>query len=131
MSLTRKTPMRRGTKPMKRGRVKPVNTKRRAKNFARAYGSKERVAFVKRMRCVVGRLYAHGRCSGPIDVAHTEGGGVGYKADASTTVPLCRYHHQNLHLWGRRSFELAYGVHLEAEAKAVESLFRQLHPEGA
>lgn len=106
--LRRKTPLKKqsakalaspGTKTgrMRRSSVKPRNAKRRASEFARCYGSKERVVFVRSLPCLacIGiapllLFTAHG----PSDNAHTVSGGKGRKADADTIVPLCRNHHQ-------------------------------------
>jgi len=61
--------------------------KRRPSEFARIYGSKARVAWVKALGCVI--------CGAvPSDNAHTAGGGTGYKAGYETIVPLCREHHR-------------------------------------
>lgn len=114
---------------MKRGgKIRPVNAKRRKANHARAYGGAERIAFVKSLPCIVkGREeWANPvRHDGPIEVMHTKSGGKGRKADARFTVPCCSYHHRNAHLFGAKSFELAYGLSLEAEAARVESLWQQ------
>lgn len=93
-------------RPMKQS--KPA---RRKKEFARCYGSAERIAFVKARGCVVRIL-----CQGPIDVAHVGNGGAGRKANASSTVGLCRRHHEQSHAIGVRSFEQAHGLDLAALA---------------
>ena len=100
------------SQPVKRSAIKPsgtrlnpVNQKRKASAFARAYHSKERVAFVKALPCVV----CH---QTPSDNAHIENGGMGRKADYTTIVPLCRTHHRRLHILGRATFEASYGVAL-------------------
>lgn len=77
------------------GRPKPK--KRSASEFARIYGSRARVSFVKSMGCVfcstlspfIGRA-TMGECHN----AHTETGGMGRKADYTTIVPLCASHHR-------------------------------------
>lgn len=70
--------------PMKRsGRVKARNAKRYAKNWTRAYGSPERVAWVQSLPCV-------GCGGGPSENAHAISGGKSRKADADTVAPLCR-----------------------------------------
>jgi hypothetical protein len=79
--IPRRTPLTR------RARVKPVNPTRKARAFARAYGSRERVRWVQSLPCV-------GCGGGPSDNAHTATGGTGYKADAETIAPLCRPCHQ-------------------------------------
>lgn len=76
-------------KPIKRTAVKKINPERRKREFARAYGSKERVEFVKALPCsFVG-------CNGrPSDNAHCITAGMGRKANADTIIPLCREHHR-------------------------------------
>jgi len=76
--LRRRTPLARS--PMKRGKRKPSE-------FARIYGSKERVAWVKALPCII--------CTNrPCENAHTESGGMARKAGYATIVPLCRIHHR-------------------------------------
>jgi hypothetical protein len=87
--------LRRGA-PMKRtGRIKP--RKRSASEFARVYGSRARVAWIKGLPCIAcvaasplfgmpGASLSHN--------AHTVSGGQGRKADAATIVPLCASHHR-------------------------------------
>jgi hypothetical protein len=72
--LARKTPLRRTA--MKRGKG------RKPSEFARIYGSKERVEWIKSLPCV-------GCGATPSDNAHTVSGGKGRKADAETIAPLC------------------------------------------
>lgn len=89
--MIRKPPLRRASEPMKRGgRIKPKP--RSAGEFARIYGSRERVAFVKSLPCAA--LVLHQVCDGPIDNAHTQTGGMGRKANADTIAPMCRKHHR-------------------------------------
>jgi len=83
----RRTPLRPAPGQPPRGR-KPIKRKKRpAGEFARIYGSKARVAWIKALGCVI--------CGAvPADNAHTVGGGTGYKAGYETIVPLCREHHR-------------------------------------
>ena len=64
--------------------VKRVNVKRKAKEFARCYGSVDRVEFVKSLRCsACGRV-------GRSENAHVLGnGGAGRKGHFTTIAPLC------------------------------------------
>lgn len=71
------------------GRPNPVNRKRKASSFARCYGSKERVAFVKRLPCMWCGDAAPDRLR---DNAHSVKGR-GQKAGYETIVPLCREDH--------------------------------------
>ncbi len=75
--------MRRGG-PMKRSPMRKRS--RSASEFARVYGSKERVEWVKSLPCV-------GCGIGPSVNAHTVGGGTSRKADAETIAPLCHWCH--------------------------------------
>lgn len=110
--IPRRSPMKRG------GKIAPK--KRSASEFARIYGSRARVAWVKTLRCCVHTL----GCIGPIDNAHTENGGMGRKADARTIVPLCNHLHRKLHAMGAESFQRVYRVELRAEAARVDALWQ-------
>lgn len=74
--------------PKSRRPINKVNPVRRAREFARCYGSKARVEFVKTLAC--------GVCgTTPSDNAHIHGGksGMGRKADHTDIIPLCRQCH--------------------------------------
>jgi hypothetical protein len=71
-----------------RSPVKRVNQPRKDKEFARTYFSAERVAWMKAQPC--GFCY-----SGPSDCAHLPShAGMGRKGDYTTTIALCRRHHE-------------------------------------
>lgn len=107
----RKRAPRPSQKPIaKRKPVVKINRRRRKSEFARSYGSRARVAWVKGLPCLVRR---EGNCAGTIDNAHTKTGGMGRKADASTIVPLCQKHHRILHNAGAETFQILYRVSLE------------------
>lgn len=103
--------------------VKKVNPKRRAKGFARAYHSEERVLFVKGLMCCVCTV------EGFTENAHIEGDGAGRKAHYTKIVPLCgsRYgylgHHNWLHAKGREEFEARFDIDLDQEAAETEALW--------
>lgn len=109
--------------------VKRKNAKRRVSEFARTYGSRARVRWVKLQFCVCRKAAwrAGENCGGPIDNAHIIGGGAGRKADAQFIVPLCRTHHTDgpeaLHRIGRRRFECVNLVDLTAEAAHTQQLW--------
>lgn len=103
--LTRKTP------------VRTRNPKRHKAEWTRAYGSKERVEWVKHQPCCV-----CGYCV--CENAHTTTGGVGRKADADHIVPLCRAHHRELHQHGQATFEATYGIRLESVAVNTALAYR-------
>lgn len=114
----RKTALRRRTPLKSKTRVKPVNAKRKKANWARAYGSDERVEFVASLPCVVQRPSSP--CAGTIENAHVANGGRGRKADADRVAPICTAHHQELHQIGQQSFEARYGVDLKVAARITE-----------
>jgi hypothetical protein len=99
---------------------KPRPRKRSASEFARIYGSKARVAWVKSLPCVVG----NGSCAGPTENAHTTTGGMGRKAEAGTIVPLCRWHHACLHGRGVGWFRHVHAIDLPTAADATERAWR-------
>lgn len=104
--------------PKRTGRPKLRNAKRKAKEFARAYGSKERVEWVKSLPSVV--------CGErPCVNAHVRTGGTGRKADAKWIVPMTDVEHQNYHVVGKRFFEQWAGnIDLDALATATEAAWQ-------
>lgn len=83
---------------------------RKPSEFARIYGSRERVRWVKAQPSV-----ASGKR--PCVNAHTVTGGTQYKAGFETIVPLTHYEHTaELHQWGKERFEKHYGIDLDAAA---------------
>lgn len=127
----------RATKPI--ARSKPVPKKKRTPSeFARIYGSKARVAWVKALPCAACGY------AGPVlrENAHTKTGGVGRKADARWVAPLCVTRpshlrpnrvegcHNLLHRVGRQTLELQTNVHLETAAGRTE-LAWQAHLNGS
>lgn len=110
--------MKRSAPPRRKTAVKKSNPARKRREFARAYGSKERVAFVKSLPCVVYALYSP--CAGEIHNHHITTGGRGRKADADQIVPLCTKHHAELHADGASEFQANYAVNFEAAAASTE-----------
>lgn len=97
----RKTPLRSRSAPLRSrepARGKPIKRKKRTPSeFARIYGSKERVAWVKSLGCIVCLGIApvfYVATRGTSHNAHTANGGRGRKADYTTIVPLCASHHR-------------------------------------
>jgi hypothetical protein len=111
--------MRRTPMPRSKKSVKPRNPKRRAKEFARAYGLSERVEFVKSLPCCV----ANSECAGVIENMHVRGGGAGRKANAESVAPGCSFHHAELHAIGVASFTMKYAVDLDHEARRTAELW--------
>lgn len=100
--------------PLSRG-AGPKSKRRKASEFQRIYGGRDRVRWVKSLPCIAA---PHG-CVGAIENAHTENGGMGRKADASSIVPACGLHHRALHILGAETFQFRYRVDLKAEAARV------------
>lgn len=107
----------RSTTPPKR-----KNAKRAKSEFARAYGSAERVEWVKAQECVVRGVIGHG---GTIENVHTMTGGGSRKADARFIVPMCKEHHRELHTFGKQTFEFKYLVPLDDRAARTELAWRE------
>lgn len=116
----RTKPIPRGKAPKRGGKIKPK--KRSASEFARVYGSAERVEWIKSQRCI--------GCRNPAtDGHHIATGGMGRKAHHSTIVPTCHVCHLYIHNHGARAFEAMYRITL---AVAAESTHRAwyLHAHG-
>lgn len=86
----------------------------KAKDFARKYGSEERVGFVRSLPCVC--------CwRAPSENAHTKSGGVGRKADYTTIVPLCKTHHTLAHTKGMKTVGEMFKVDWELSARLTQA----------
>lgn len=126
MTLTRKTPLR-ARKPMGTGKSpaqKARDAERKAREYARKYGSTERAFYVAQLACVVPWC----RSVGWMENAHIETGGVGRKADASKVVPCCARHHRTgpiaMHA-GVETFQDEYGIDLEEAARLTEESWQR------
>lgn len=108
----RKHPIHKNLKPKVRKPVKRTNPERRAKNFARAYGGAY-ADRIRAMRCCIASV----ACFGPTQAHHTVTGGASRKADASTLVPLCQFHHNLWHNNG--DFRRAYRESLTVLAASL------------
>lgn len=86
----KRTPLARTT-PMTRSALRAPKS-RTAGEFARIYGSKARVRWVKNQPCV-----SCGAEDGDAHNHHTQNGGTGRKADYDTIVPLCPSCHHEHH----------------------------------
>jgi hypothetical protein len=94
------------------------NAERQAKEFARSYGSDERVEWFKALGCCIcGKR--------PSENAHSRGGGAGRKADAHYILPLCRSHHRELHQEGIETFEASYSINLDATADEFDKAYQR------
>lgn len=120
MTLIRRKPLVRVAPPKRSGKPRAVNRKRKAREWTRAYGSPERVAFVAALPCVVS-----GCVVSPCENAHTSGdGGAGRKASARYVIPACAAHHHEQHTIGAGTFALKYQLNLRALAAAVEAAWQ-------
>lgn len=112
----------------KRGKAAIVRRRRTKREFARIYGSKDRVLFVKGLKCC-----CCGR-TGWTENAHIENGGMGRKADYTKIIPLCgrlapKFScHLRLHLHGREDLELWGGINLDTEAQVCELRWLAAYP---
>jgi hypothetical protein len=117
MTLSRSTPLRSRSSLTRRTKVKNTNRRRRAKEFARAYGSEERVEFVRNLPCIV--------CgSRPSENAHIVTGGMGRKADYQLIVPLSSDCHAMAHAKGMSWLEVERGIDLELAAACTEAAWQ-------
>lgn len=98
---------------------------RRAEEFARTYGSPERVLEVRRMPCSV-----PGCQWGPSENCHVVNGGMGRKADYRFIVPLCPHHHRELHTQGMQTFERKHDLNLLNIAANTSRWLDEPVPEG-
>lgn len=106
--------------------VKKRNAKRHTREWLRAYGSVERVEFVKGLPCV-----ACGRV-GFAENTHCATGGMGRKAHFTMIAPLCGHLwsivnncHGELHRIGIKSFEEKYGVDLSSCSRETEKKWQE------
>lgn len=114
------------TKPLKKR-----NAKRAKSEFARCFHSKERVAWIKSLPCVVCGAISpiFNLVRGRSDNAHTAKDGMGRRAGYETIVPLCRSHHR---IYDERQWPLANPVaraRIAAGAPLIEAAW-QRHAEG-
>ncbi len=109
----------RATKP-----PKTKNAKRKKSEFARCYGSKERVEFVKGQNCLIAVNYiSTACCNGSTENAHVVNDGTrgaGRKSGFACIAPLCHRHHAELHDLGQQLFEATYDLDLAHCAEATE-----------
>ena len=72
-------------------------------------------AWIKKQRCAID----DGECGGVVDPHHVRNGtdgGMGLKPNDKWCVPLCRWHHGQLHRDGWRTFERLHNINLRSEA---------------
>jgi hypothetical protein len=120
--MNRGQPMQRG------GRIKPK--KRGAADFARIYGSPQRLEWVKALPCLARELLSRpGECEGEIQNAHSVVGGMGYKAGAETIVPLCVAHHMAYDRYKPPFDDPAIRDRVQAEAERVAKAWLTLNTE--
>lgn len=85
------------------------------------------LAFVRTLPCAARAP----TCIGPVQAHHVRtgtGGGMGMKPADWWCVPLCGFHHGDLHNRGARSFEALHGLDLKAMALRLATL-HPTHPQ--
>ena len=101
----------------RKAKPNPINRSRQSREFVRCYESMERKKWIAAMPCLVRG------CDGKSVNAHAPGdGGAGYKASARYIVPLCDPHHRESHR-GIETFQVKYGLDLNAESAKVQTLW--------
>ena len=90
--------------------------------FARTFGSEERVAWVRATPCPV-----RGCGAVPSENHHAKGGGTARRADAHWIVPLCHTHHAELHQHGANTFEVTHRIDLDTLAGITEIRWQVIH----
>lgn len=125
--MKRRSYMRRSSSPMPRGGIR--RKARTPSEFARIYGSKKRVAMVKGMACCARYLVGPTCSRGPSENAHTETGGMGYKAGYETIVPLCATHHDCYDEHRAPFADEANRERMKASARALNAMWLAAHPE--
>lgn len=113
--LNRRAPIARG-----RTRVKPRNSTRSAKAYARNFGDEADV--VRAMPCLLAR-HPDAVCRGPVQAAHVVPRGMGgANGGRFDLVPLCAHHHADTgeqRTTQREAFEHWAGLDLRAEADRI------------
>lgn len=129
--MTPRHPLLRGRPPKRATRPKPVNRKRKAREFERAYFSTDRVQFINALPCLLGEKVSHGTVADrwKTENAHVPShSGAGRKGSYLKVVNLCQWHHQlssaSLHSLGKEGFERMWKIDLDEECARVEELWQ-------
>lgn len=130
--LSRRTPLKRGTKPLTRsGRIKTKGKSRFPKRRVPAY-----VDWIRSLPCnCAGKLVEEPGdpfrmvilCKRRVEAAHIRSRGAGGD-DRGNLIPLCGNHHGEQHAKGIRSFATKYRLDLAAEAQRLDALYAETHP---
>lgn len=104
-------------------RVKRANRPRKAENFVRAYGGRDRVRWINHQPCCSCGLTPSEEK--PTQNVHVRSGGKSRKADACWIAPLCHWCHAKLHRIGKASFEAEYQIDLDHEAAVTDARWEQ------
>lgn len=119
-----RAPLRAGPAKKKTAAQRKRAKERKARAFARTYGSLERVLFVRyALECVVEG------CGGLPENAHLDGEGMGRKGHYTRVAPICRRHHRtrkdSLHALGSvEAFDRVHHTDLEAAAVRTDEAFQ-------
>ena len=114
---------------MKTTKIK--NKTNRKRPFKKRIEDKKHLAYVRTLPCFIQRA-GYYSCQGNIEAHHLlkpESGfrGFGLKAHDSECIPLCRYHHAQLHtkFGNEHKFFQAYGIPKDAGIKYAKKLYER------
>lgn len=104
--------------------MRPYNRERQTTESARAYGPPARRRWLVGQKCCVPGCDEHW-----VQHVHVsprgEPSGMGRKHDYTQTVPMCAWHHRELHQQGERTFERKYNLDLDMIAQATEAKWKR------
>lgn len=117
----RKTQLRRkSSMPRSRTPIRHRNAERASKEYARTYGSVERVLWVQSWPCCAMHFPGH-VCGGRVENAHAKGDGMGRKSHHANIAPLCRAahaaydtHKAPFDIEANRDYVKAFAAHVHA-----------------
>ena len=111
----KRTRLERRTRIKTRTPIKPRNAKRGGHRFPKLVDEPYR-EWIRAKSCLLAGVKP---CLGVTEADHVKTRGAG-GADRGNLVPLCTGHHRIKHLWGRKSFEQAFGLDLADIARELE-----------
>ncbi len=100
---------------LKRTRINPINRERREKLRAAQFGKQAELC--RRSRCCVPGCQSSDESCDPHHVPSRAAGGLD-----QDTVPLCRFHHDEFHSCGERTFDERHEVVLPEVTKEFRKL---------
>lgn len=118
----KRSPLRAGTKPLKRTplppRAEPIKARKVSKRFAGLRDEAFR-EYVRGLPCVLIGRQRH-VCDGPVECCHVRTRAAA-GSDRGNCFPCCRHGHNRQHLTGIESFQKFYGLDLPALARRLEA----------